>query len=348
MIRPALSGILLGTGCPDRFATDRGRSALGANGPDSLYAGLSPRGGPLFKVEGIMSMSDIDALLRRILDARPHPVDLDADELDLWSAYLAALPPVPPGPPSALVSFSASTARGFPSVILDPAGTERLRRRHLEYVRLRNLRRLEAQSRPPAPVAEAPADDPDVARAQSGEQIMEHGQALRALAEAAQEFGYRYADADQYSTTDNFTREIIVSQYECTLFETLARLADALVRLNGVTPDDWPFKVRLAVKSMGDPGARGFFPGDRGCRDPWILHGDRRRSRLDAWFDRVSSWPSMGSACPQGRQSSLTHKPVAGVGQAMMSILSDQANRQAQWHQGVDGHGPPPSTPMGP
>ncbi|CAN5898932.1 hypothetical protein BH23PLA1_BH23PLA1_27120 [soil metagenome] len=101
-------------------------------------------------------MSDLDALLRRILDARPHPVDLDADEFDQLSAYLSALPPIHPGPPSVLGTFSAEMARRWPAATPDPAGTERLRRRHLEYVRRVNERRLAA----PSLVAEAPPADP--------------------------------------------------------------------------------------------------------------------------------------------------------------------------------------------
>ena len=91
-------------------------------------------------------MSDADALVQRILSARPDPINLTAAELDLLSAYLATLPPLRSSPSLVLGTFSAAVARTFPTQIPDPAGTERWRRQHLEYVRRVNERRLAAGS----------------------------------------------------------------------------------------------------------------------------------------------------------------------------------------------------------
>jgi hypothetical protein len=88
------------------------------------------------------NMFAVNALLERIRAARPDHIDLTTDELDLLSAYLATLPDVPPSPPTVLGSFSAAEISRFPTEIPDPAGTERWRRRHLEFVRMVNERRL--------------------------------------------------------------------------------------------------------------------------------------------------------------------------------------------------------------
>lgn len=87
-------------------------------------------------------MSEIRALVRRILDARPRVLDLTADELDRLTAYLAMLPALPPPISNVRGSFSGEAIGRLQSSIPDPAGTERLRREHLEYVRLAAERRL--------------------------------------------------------------------------------------------------------------------------------------------------------------------------------------------------------------
>ena len=76
------------------------------------------------------------ALLRSIFEALPRVPELSREELDLLAAYLETLPPLRPVRSSALARWSASLAIG------DFVETARVHRRHLEFVRLVNERRL--------------------------------------------------------------------------------------------------------------------------------------------------------------------------------------------------------------
>jgi hypothetical protein len=93
-------------------------------------------------------MSDIDSLLRWIFDIYQRIPELTPDQLILLTAYLKTLPPVPPSRTLVIGTSSAAEVRLLPAAIPDPAATERLRRQHLQTVRLTNKRRLAALRTP--------------------------------------------------------------------------------------------------------------------------------------------------------------------------------------------------------